>query len=125
MRKRIVNAIKEIREKLSVDSIKLISEDLEEIDLASFDAQKRIVELSSKLESKDEDSSSEIYELENKVSSLEDKLDETIHPQTLQDELKLKILVRLYKNLNLEDLEYLEMVHRKACAISKTPYHID
>jgi len=92
-----------------------MSESLEEI-VAKQKAQ--ISELKDEVsELKDDikDLEDEVYEAgkdaaaeaENEIYKLEDKLEQTINPKTLEDEMKLKMLVRISEQCNLTQIEVL------------------
>jgi len=51
--------------------------------------------------------------IEGEKEELEELLSEAIKPETLAEEMKLKILKRMHKQLSLNEIEYLELVVAK------------
>lgn len=121
---RIKNAIEEIKRKLSDQSIEKISEDLTEINDAAYDMDQELKEaLSEKddAESKAEDQENEASESRNELDNLKEEIG-PLNTENEYDAMKRKVIVRLFKNLNLEQVENLEETVKTSFKSNKKHY---
>lgn len=77
------------------------------------------------LESELDDLRYENSENESEVSNLQNEIEDLNPPQNLHDEMKHKLILRLYKNLSLEQLENLEQTVKNSFKSNKKNYILE